>query len=116
MKFKTGFPRLLVSNFEACFLFYRDVLELDVTRSDEEGGEADFKTGNLAFGLFRRQEMAEIIGTIEKPSDAECQDRVALIFEVQDLDALYQELRHKGVTFLTEPMSKPYWKITTAYF
>jgi catechol 2,3-dioxygenase-like lactoylglutathione lyase family enzyme len=116
MKLKNGYPRLLVSDFKACFLFYRDVLGLDVVRGNENDGDADFKIGNLTLGLFERREMADIIGNTELPLTAECQDGVALVFEVQDLDDACQELRHSGVEFATDPMHKPDWGIKTAYF
>lgn len=116
MKCKKGFSRLLVSNFEACFLFYREILGFDVVRGDEKSGDADFKAGDMIFGLFQQDEMAEIVGSAEKPLNAECQDKAVLVFEVEKLDEVYQELKHLGVTFATEPMSKPYWGIKTAYF
>ena len=116
MKFKNGYPRLLVSNFEACFLFYRDTLGFHVDRGNENSGDADFKVGDIRFGLFKRQEMAEIIGNTDKPLAVECQDSVALVFEVEDVDEACQELRHSGVNFITEPMHKPDWGIKTAYF
>lgn len=115
MNFRNGNTRLLVSDFKACFLFYRDVLEFDVTAEDEKGGYAEFKVGDMRFSLFSRQEMAEIIGNDHKPSRAESQDNVALIFTVPDLDEAYQQLKHKGVKFTTEPLNNPYYGIRTAY-
>ena len=81
----------------------------------EQEGYAEFKAGDMRLSLFRRQEMAEIINNANKPSHAECQDNVALIFTVSDLDDAYQQIRHKGVKFETEPMNNPYYGIKTAY-
>jgi len=83
---------------------------------DENGGYAEFKVGDMRLGLFSRQEMAEMIDNTHKPSRAESQDNVALIFTVPDLDETYQQLRHKGVKFTTEPLTKPYYGIKTVYF
>jgi predicted enzyme related to lactoylglutathione lyase len=59
--------------------------------------------------------MAQIINNTHKPPHAECQDNVALIFTVANLDEVYQTIRHKGVKFTAEPMSNPYYGIKTAY-
>lgn len=107
--------RLLVSDVEACFLFYRDKLGLDVLWADDEGNYASFKTGDVVLALNRRQSMAEAVGTVGKPSSVECQDRVALIFAVDDVDAAYEELGDRGVTFVTEPLDRPDWGIRTAH-
>lgn len=116
MKVRTSHTRLLVSDLEACFLFYRDVMEFSVTIEDLKEGYAEFAVADMKLALFRRQEMADMIRTTHKPADIECQDRVVLIFTVTDLDEAYQQLRHKGIEFTTEPLSNPYYGIKTAYF
>jgi catechol 2,3-dioxygenase-like lactoylglutathione lyase family enzyme len=108
--------RLLVSDLKACFRFYRDVLEFDVLWGDDEGSYASFKTDRTILALFKRQAMAEAIGSADKPSHVDCQDRVALIFEVDDVDVAYQRLRDTGITFLTEPLDRPDWGIRAAHF
>lgn len=115
MKVRSAYTRLLVNDFQACLLFYKDVMEFEVTVEDEKAGYAEFKVEDMRLALFRRQEMAEIIGNAHKPSHAECQDNVALIFTVPDLEETYQQLRHKKVKFTTEPMNNPYYGIKTAY-
>lgn len=37
-------------------------------------------------------------------------------FEVDDVDVAYQQLRDKGITFVTEPLDRPDWGIRTAHF
>lgn len=111
----SAYTRLLVKDLKACFDFYKDVMEFDVTVEDEQSGYAEFKAGDMRLSLFRRQEMAQMIGNADKPENAECQDKVALVFTVNDVDQAYHKLRHKGVNFTTEPMSNPYYGIKTAY-
>lgn len=110
-----AYTRLLVKDLKACFDFYKDVMEFDVTVEDEKSGYAEFKAGDMRLSLFRRQEMAQMIGNADKPENAECQDKVALVFTVHDVDQVYHKLRHKGVKFTAEPMSNPYYGIKTAY-
>lgn len=115
MDIKSAITRLLVSDLEACFLFYRDVMEFKVNIEALENGYVEFAAAEMTFALFRRQEMAEIVGTDDKPSQVECQDRTVLIFTVADLDKTCHQLRSKGVKFCTEPMNNPYYGIKTAY-
>ena len=115
MNIQSAYTRLLVCDFKACFLFYRDLLEFDVVIDDENNGYAEFKAGDMRLSLFNRQEMAEILGNTLKPSSVQSQDTVALIFVVPDLDETCHKLRHKGVQFTTEPMTKPDYAIKTVY-
>lgn len=115
MKVLKSYTRLLVSNIEACFNFYRDVMEFQVTMDAVHEGYADFAAGDLNLALFRRQEMAEMVGTENKPADVECQDKVVLIFSVNDLEEVYQNLKRKGIQFTKSPMNNPYYGIKTAY-
>lgn len=115
MKVLTSYTRLLVSDLEACFVFYRDVMGFKVTMEDLNGGYAEFLAGDMKLALFRRQEMAEMIGNASKPFHAECQDRVLLIFALPDVEEVYQQLKHQGIEFTTQPLSNPYYGIKTAY-
>ncbi len=115
MKVITSYTRLLVSDLEACFVFYRDVMGFKVTMEDLNSGYAEFLAGDMKLALFRRQEMAEMIGNASKPFHAECQDRVLLIFALPDVEEVYQQLKHQQIEFTTQPLSNPYYGIKTAY-
>lgn len=115
MKVSSAYTRLLVSDLEACFLFYKDVMEFEVKVNAQEDGYVEFKVGDMKLSLFRRQEMAELIRNAHKPADAECQDKVALIFSVYDVEAEHEKLIHKDVKFTAEPMTNPYYGMKTAY-
>jgi lactoylglutathione lyase len=108
--------RLLVNDWKTCFLFYKNVLEFEVTMEDEQGGYAEFKVADQKFELFHRQEMAQMISNAHKPPQAECQDPVVLIFTVKDLEEEYEQLKHKGVQFLNTPTSNPYYSLKSVYF
>jgi predicted enzyme related to lactoylglutathione lyase len=90
-------------------------MEFQVTTNALHDGYADFAAGDMNLALFRRQEMAEMVGTENQPADVECQDKVVLIFSVADLEEVYQNLRHKGIRFTKSPMNNPYYGIKTAY-
>ena len=106
--------RLLVKDYQACLRFYRDILEFEVNWDD--GDYAGFQDGDMRLAIFKRDMQAEAIGNADRPLDAECQDKLVLIFEVQDVDDHYQYLKSKGVQFIQEPLDFPSWGIRAAYF
>jgi lactoylglutathione lyase len=110
------FTRLLVADFRASFLFYRDVLGFTSSFGSEQDVYADFEAGGATIALFRRDLMAEVVGTTARPATVESQDRVALIFSVEDIDAAYAQLQAKGVVFVTAPQDRAAWGIRTAHF
>jgi lactoylglutathione lyase len=109
--------RLLVSDFDACFRFYRDVMGFTPTWGAEGEGYADFNAGSdqVGLSLFGRQSMASTLGTLSMPTKAEAQDSMALIFQVEDVDGTIEQLRERGASITVEPASHPEWGIRTAY-
>ena len=115
MSYKYSYTRLLVSNFKACFLFYRDVMGFQATYGTENDTYADFNTGEVIIALFDRLEMSRAVGTSHLPADNKTQDKVCLIFAVEDVDAECQQLGKQGISLTTEPTDHPDWGIRTAY-
>jgi len=107
--------RLLVRKFEACFNFYNKILGLPHSGGNQTGPYAEFNTGMHILALFDCQRMAEAIKTSAKPIDLDCQDRVALIFEIEDVDATYNHLKRQGIKFVTKPTDRPAWGLRTAH-
>ena len=115
MEVRTSYTRLLVSDLETCFKFYRDMMEFKVIVENINDGYGEFLVGDMKLAISRRQEMAEMIGNEHRPTDAECQDKVVLVFFVSDLQEVCHQLKHKGVKLNREPMNNPYYGIKTAY-
>jgi lactoylglutathione lyase len=113
---KLTYIRLLVSDFDASFRFYRDTMQFEVAWGEEGSGYADFKTGSgTGLALFDRSEMADSLGTSDLPESAQAQDRFLLIFGVEDLYTTVGHLRERGVVFEVEPADHPEWGIRTAH-
>jgi catechol 2,3-dioxygenase-like lactoylglutathione lyase family enzyme len=110
------YNRLLVTDFRAAFLFYRDVLGLTPTFGTEDDVYADFEAGGTTIALFRRDFMEQAIGAPVSPADATGPDKIALIFEVENVDETYADLQSKGVQFLTAPQDRKEWGIRPAHF
>ncbi len=116
MSYQFSYTRLLVNNFKACFLFYRDVMGFQATFGSENDVYADFNTGAVTLALFDRSEMSKAVGTTHLPEDVQVQDKMCLIFTVEDVDAKCQHLKKQSIPLVTEPTDKPAWGIRVAHF
>lgn len=106
--------RLLVSDFTACFRFYRDTLGLTPHIGDEAGPYAEFKVGNIILALFSDELMGQALGKPYKPCQGECPQMV-LCMRVDDVNAATNLMKTRGAKVLTEPTDHPAWNIRTAH-
>ncbi|QLE47452.1 VOC family protein [Nostoc sp. C057] len=116
MKLQLTHLRLLVSNYKDSFLFYRDLLKFDVDWGDEESGYAELNTGYLKLGLFKKELMAEVVPRIEQPSYIVNRDKIVLVFAVDNVDEVYEQVKNQNSIVVTEPQDRPDWGIRTAHF
>ncbi len=114
--FRLPHVRLLVSDFPACFRFYRDVLGFAAGLGSEDDVYTEFSIGDQTLALFRRDLMAEAVGAAGKPAMADAQDRTALILATDDVDKAAAALRARGVALVAEPQDRPEWMVRTAHF
>ena len=116
MSYKFAYTRLLVSNFKACFIFYRDVMGFQPTFGSENDVYADFNTGEVTLALFDRLEMSKAIGTAQLPAEAHTQDKFCLIFSVDNVDEKCQQIKMHAILLITEPTDRRDWGIRVAHF
>lgn len=103
---------LFAEDLEATRDFYRHVFGLPV--KFEDGDSAVFDFGNVLVNLLRTSAAPELI-TPAPIAPPETGARMQFTIEVDDVDALCEELRRRGVTLLNGPMDRP-WGIRTASF
>jgi lactoylglutathione lyase len=116
MSLKLDNARLLVSRFDACFRFYKDVMGFEVTWGDESSGYASFKTtGNGRLSIFKRGEQARTVGTEDLPSEAKVQDRFVLVFRSRNVDKRLKRMKGKCTGPIIGPTDYPDWGIRAAY-
>src|SRR4030042_501578 len=115
MSYKFTYTRLLVSDFKACYQFYRDVMGFQPTYGNEDDVYADFDTGEVVIALFNRPLMSKALETTNLPADATAQDKICLIFGVEDVDAACRQLKTQGVPLIAEPADHPDWGLRSAY-
>jgi lactoylglutathione lyase len=110
------FTRLLVSNFKACFIFYRDILGFTPIYGTEDEVYADFDCGPVNISLFDKYLMNKAIGNEGLPVSSQEQDKVCLVFAVENVDLVCQQLYERGVPIVSYPTDRSDWGIRTAHF
>jgi len=101
--------RLLVREFDACFRFYRDVMQFPVTWGAEGEGYASFDANEVTLALFPRHRMADSTGAGNVLDAAGGQDRVVISFMVDGVDAAMRDLQARGIAFVAGPTDQPEW-------
>ena len=112
---KFSHVRLLVPNVRECFIFYRDIMGLEVLYGNEDTPFAEFKTGDIHIALEPPM-ASEPIAAYRNKNEFSAHDQVALIFRVDDVDATYDRLKGREVEFVMEPHDTPEWNMRLAYF
>lgn len=108
--------RLLVTDFAACFRFYRDTLELELLWGEESGPYADFKAATDSYiSLFDRHLMTEVLGAGSSCRGHDTQDSFAIIIQVEALEETVGKMKRKGVSFVSEAKDYPAWTISAAH-
>ncbi len=104
---------LFVRDLARCLTFYRDTLGLQVTHSDPDS--VAFQMENQYLLLLEVSAAADLIRSEANALSIEGGPRVLLAVGVEDVDAAYEALVAKGVTFLRPPTNQP-WGLRTAHF
>jgi catechol 2,3-dioxygenase-like lactoylglutathione lyase family enzyme len=104
---------LIVENLDKCVKFYRDTLGLQVTFSDPVSFA--FRMEDQDFLLLQLSAAAEQISETAVSLHKEAAHRMFLCVDVEDVDAAYNAITSKGVTFIRTPTSYP-WGMRVAYF
>jgi lactoylglutathione lyase len=104
---------LFVQDLDRCMTFYRDTLGLEIVFSDPVSFA--FRMENQDFLLLEFAAAAEMVGEAALGLHQGASHEVLLCADVEDVDAAYQTLTSKGVTFIRTPKDQ-HWGLRTAYF
>lgn len=104
---------LFVKDMARCKTFYRDTLGLQVTEHDPE--HVSVQMDNVYFLLLEAGAAAHMISEQKLDLSIEGGPRGLLAAGVEDIDAAYERLKARGVTFLRPPTDQP-WGLRTAHF
>ncbi len=108
MKFNN--VRLLVKDYRKCSDFYTQKLGFEPLWDVEECyGAFKVAVGIEGLAIFLSDYMAPVVGNADKEQPVGCREKSMISFEVQNVDATYEQLRAKGVSFINEPTDMPGW-------
>lgn len=105
---------LFVQDLAACTAFYRDTFKLQYQGSDANSANFLLQEG-LYLILLSPAGAADLLGKQVHELKIEGGSRGLLAASVTDVDAAYDELKAKGVTFVRPPTDQP-WGLRTAHF
>ena len=107
MKLKYAYTRLNVQDYEACKLFYQDVLGFKVSYANNAEEYAELDAGETKITILNRERLREYIGPVETvtydPHDA----KIVLTFAVSNLDEAIAQLKAKGISMVSSPWQRP---------
>ena len=103
---------LFVEDLDEAKRFYGEVFELPVVYEDENS--AVFRFGETLVNLLQASEAPGLVDPATV-ADREAGVRFQFTLEVQDVDAMAEELQRRGVELLNGPIDRP-WGIRTASF
>ena len=106
--------RLLVDNFPAEVTFWRDVMQLSLSFSDEAMSYAYFEAGATGLELFSRAAFAESLGEAA-PAASPPSRRAVITFKVDDVDAAYAGFVERGAQSVAGAIDRPAWQARTAH-
>jgi lactoylglutathione lyase len=104
---------LFVQDLASCTAFYRDTIGLQVKESDPDS--VGFFMEDLYFLLLEVSAAAHMISEQALDLKIDGGPRGLLAASVEDVDATYEVLKARGVTFLRPPTDQS-WGLRTAYF
>ncbi|MBO0780549.1 MAG: VOC family protein [Ktedonobacteraceae bacterium] len=112
---KLSYVALLSDDVPAAVRFWRDVMRLPLTYSDETIGYAAFETGNagLALSIYSRSGLATLL---EEAVPAPTGRQMYLSFPVDDVDTAYAELIERGAAPVVKPRDVPGQQSRLAHF
>ena len=105
---------LFVQDLAGCTGFYRDTFKLQYKGSDADSASFLLEDG-LYLILLSPKASADLLGTAFNEMKIEGEPRGLLAAGVANVDAAYEELKAKGVTFIRPPTDQS-WGLRTAHF
>jgi len=93
---KIGYINVFVSDLEQSVRFYTEILGFSVKLEEKQFGYAAFEGGNISFALAETDDTT-LVGR-----------HTGIGLVVNNIDAVYQALLTKGVTFEMPPTEQPW--------
>jgi len=105
---------LFVQDLNKCTAFYKDIFKLNYQGRDAQSANFLLQEG-LYLILLSPEGNADLLGPQTNSLPGQATSRGLLAAGVADVDAAYEDLKAKGVTFLRPPTDQR-WGLRTAHF
>jgi len=100
--------RLLVTDFAASFIFYKEVMGFDTLTGDEAANYAEFDTGFAKLALFKLELMEK---TLNKKGLFGKTGSMLLVLKSENVDKSFALLKERGAKLLDEVVDQKDWGI-----
>lgn len=114
MKFQYIYTRLYVKDCKTCYQFYHDLLGLEATFTSEIDSYVELTDGKVKLTLLNQDRIKDYLGTKTDFSFAQQSDRIALSFQVDNLEQACQYLKEQGVEIISPPWNVLDWGMKLA--
>ena len=115
MKFKYVYTRLHVKDCKACYEFYHDILGLEATFVSNIDTYVELTDGKVKLTLLSQDRIKDYLGTKTDFSFEQQSDRIALSFQVEDVEEACKYLQEKGVKIVSPPWNVIDWGMKLAF-
>ena len=103
---------LFVRDFEKAFDFYKNTLKLTVKTENLQGKFAEFQIGNTTLGLVTKETASSLFSGKYFENDIKEKGLFTLTVKVSSMEKIFEELKAKGVTIISEPKIMPWgWNV-----
>ena len=113
MQFKYTYTRLYVEDCRACYEFYHDLLGLEATFASDIDSYVELTDGSVKLSLLNQKRIKDYLGT-KTNFTFEQSDRIALSFQVADVEQACAYLKGKGVEIVSPPWNVVDWGMKLA--
>lgn len=103
---------LITDDYDKSFLFYKNTLGFTVEREVREEEFCQFSLSNCNLAIYGRAHAQKLLGSHQLSMSG---GAIYSFPNSDDIDADYEKLKNKGVSFLGQPTTQP-WGQRTAYF
>ena len=115
MKFQYTYTRLHVKDCQACYHFYHDILGLEATFASEIDSYVELTDGKVKLSLLNQNKIKDYLGTKTDFNFKPQSDRIALSFQVDDVEQACQYLQEQGVEIISPPWNVVDWGLKLAF-
>ena len=115
MQYNLNYIRLLTDRFEEMWDFYAIKLGMHPRLGKENGVYEEFLINGSRLSIYKREYMGHALNKELAKFPTDPQDTIVVILQVPNVDKAYEELKERGVEFITKPADREEWIIRTAH-